>query len=126
MGRGPASGSSFLFEKGRSRHLILNVLYTLRSALGSARKWGYLAGDFQISDLVLPAERIRVKARFFTAEQAGAIIAAAENPWRVIFAIAAMTGLRPGEVLGLSVDDLDFENRLLCVLPMGPGKPESS
>jgi integrase len=26
-----------------------------------------------------------------------------------------MTGLRPGEVLGLSIDDLDFEQRLIFV-----------
>jgi integrase len=95
--------------------LVLNVLYTLRSALGSARKWGYLAGDFKISDLVLPVDRIRRKARFFSASQASSIIEAAGNPWRLIFAVAGMTGLRPGEVLGLSVDDLDFENRLLFV-----------
>src|SRR4029077_3830134 len=32
-----------------------------------------------------------------------------------IFALAAMTGLRPGEVLGLSIDDLDFEQRSIFV-----------
>ncbi len=102
-------------EKGLSRHMILNVLSTLRSILKSARAWSYLVGDFRVSDLVLPVERIRSVPRFFTAEQAAAIIAAAEGPWRVMFAIAAMTGLRPGEVLGLSVDDLDFDHRVLCV-----------
>lgn len=104
-----------MVEKGRSRHYVLNVLYTLRSALGSARKWGYLAGDFKVSDLALPAERIRVMPRFFTAEQAAEIIGAAENPWRAIFAVAVMTGLRPGEVLGLAMGDLDFEHRLIYV-----------
>jgi integrase len=44
-----------------------------------------------------------------------AIIEAAEQPWRTLFAVAAMTGLRPGEVLGLSTDDLDFERRLIHV-----------
>lgn len=101
--------------KRLSRHMILNVLYTLRSALGSARKWGYLVADFKVSDLVLPANGIRAMPRFFTAEQATEIIVAAGNPWRTMFAIAAMTGLRPGEVLGLSVDDLDFEHRLIYV-----------
>jgi len=104
-----------MVEQKRSRHYVLNTLYTLRSALASARKWGYLTRDFKVSDLVLPAEHIRVKAKFFTAEQASAIIHAAEKPWRLIFAVAAMTGLRPGEVLGLAVDDLDFENKLVYV-----------
>ena len=101
--------------KSLSRHMILNVLYTLRSALNSARKWGYLAGDFRVPDLTIPGERIRKVPRFFTAEQAAAIIEAAENPWRTVFAVAAMTGMRPGEVLGLSVDAIDFGNRLLYV-----------
>lgn len=102
-------------RKERSRHLILNVLYTLSSAVDSARKWGYLVGEFKVPDLTLPPESIRRKARSFTAEQAIAIIEAAANPWRVILAVHAMTGLRPGEVLGLSVDDLDFQNSLICV-----------
>jgi integrase len=106
---------SAMAEKGLSRHMILNVLYTFRSALNSARKWGYLAGDVKVSDLVLPVERIRKQPRFFTAEQAAAIIEMASNPWRAIFAVAAMTGLRPGEVLGLAVDHLDFERRLIHV-----------
>ena len=101
--------------KKLSRHMILNVLYTLRSALSSARKWGYLTGEFRVADLTLPVEGIRKVPRFFTAAQAGAIIEAAENPWRMIFAVAAMTGMRPGEVLGLSVDALDFDQRLIHV-----------
>jgi integrase len=101
--------------KGLSRHMVLNVLYTLRSALNSARKWGYLTGEFRVADLTLPVEGIRKVPRFFTAAQAGAIVEAAENPWRLIFAVAAMTGMRPGEVLGLSVDALDFEQRLIHV-----------
>ena len=32
-----------------------------------------------------------------------------------IFAIAAMTGLRPSEVLGLSIDDLGFKQRLIFI-----------
>ena len=44
-----------------------------------------------------------------------AILAKAPEPWYTIFALAAMTGLRPGEVLGLSIDDMDFEQRLIFV-----------
>lgn len=115
---GAGSVQPFVTEmaaKGRSRHYIKNVLCTLQSALRSARSWGYLAGEVHGADLILPSEGIRRVARFFTAEQAAAIIQAAENPWRTIFAVAAMTGMRPGEVLGLSVDDLDFEGRLIHV-----------
>jgi integrase len=102
-------------SKGRSRHTILNVLGTLASVLKMARKWGYAVAGFQHSDLVIPCSKPGKPGRFFTAEQARSILALASEPWRTIFALAAMTGLRPGEVLGLSIDDLDFEQRLMFV-----------
>jgi integrase len=101
--------------KGRSRHTILNVLGTLASVLKLARKWGYAVAGFQHGDLVIPCAKPRKTGRFFTGEQVRSILALASEPWRTIFALAAMTGLRPGEVLGLSVDDLDFEQRLIYV-----------
>jgi integrase len=101
--------------KGRSRHTILNVLGTLASVLKMARKWGYAVAGFQQTDLVVPCSNPGKPARFFMAEQVRSILALASEPWRTIFALAAMTGLRPGEVLGLSIDDLDFEQRLIFV-----------
>src|SRR5215470_321582 len=92
--------------KGRSRHTILNVLGTLASILKMARKWGYAVAGFQQGDLVIPCSKPSKPGRFFTAEQIRSILALASEPWRTIFAVAAMTGLRPGEVLGLSIDDL--------------------
>ena len=101
--------------KGRSRHTILNVLGTLASILKMARKWGYTVAGFNQSDLVIPCLKPAKPGRFFTVEQVRAIVALANEPWQTIFALAAMTGLRPGEVLGLSIDDLDFEQRLVFV-----------
>lgn len=101
--------------KGRSRHTILNVLGTLASVLKMARKWGYAVAGFKQCDLVIPCSMPGKPGRFFTAEQVRSILALASEPWLTIFALAAMTGLRPGEVLGLSIDDLDFEQRLIFV-----------
>lgn len=101
--------------KGRSRHTILNVLGTLASVLKRARRWGYAVAGFSQSDLVIPCSKPSKPGRFFTPEQARSILALASEPWRTIFALAAMTGLRPGEVLGLSIDDLDFEQGLVFV-----------
>jgi integrase len=101
--------------KGRSRHTILNVFGTLASVLKKARKWGFAVTGFQHADLVIPCSKPSKPGRFFTAEQVRSILAIAEEPWRTIFALAAMTGARPGEVLGLSIDDLDFEQRLIFV-----------
>jgi integrase len=101
--------------KGRSRHTVLNVLGTLASILSVARKWGYAVAGFQQRDLVIPCPKPGKPGRFFTPEQMRSILELASEPWYTIFALAAMTGLRPGEVLGLSIDDLDFEQRLIFV-----------
>ena len=101
--------------KGRSRHTILNVLGTLTSVLKMARKWSYAVAGFQQRDLVIPNAKPSKPGRFFTAEQVRSILALASEPWHTIFVVGALTGLRPGEVLGLSIDDLDFEQRLIFV-----------
>ena len=80
-----------------------------------ARKWGYAVCGFRQGDLVIPCSKPSKPARFFTAEQIRSILALASEPWHTIFAVPAMAGLRPGEVLGLSIDDLDFEQRLIFV-----------
>jgi integrase len=80
-----------------------------------ARKWGYSVTGFRQSELVIPCSKPSKPGRFFTADQVRSILALASEPWRTIFARAAMTGARPGKVLGLSIDDLDFEQRLIFV-----------
>lgn len=52
---------------------------------------------------------------FFTADQVRAILVVVEGWHRVMLAIAAMTGLRIGEILALKVSDFDFERKLLTV-----------
>jgi integrase len=101
--------------KGRSRPTILNVLGTLASVLKVARKWGYVATEVRQRDLTIPASKPAKPGRFFTAEQVRAILALASEPWRSMFTLGAVAGLRPGEVLGLFIDDLDFEQRLIFV-----------
>lgn len=49
------------------------------------------------------------------AGQARSILALASEPWHIIFGLAAVTGLGPGQVLSPSIDDLDLEQRLIFV-----------
>jgi len=65
--------------------------------------------------LAVSSVRAEGEAPHFTVEQVSAILDRAEEPWRTIFAVAAMTGLRPGEVLGLTVGDLDFAEKLVHI-----------
>jgi integrase len=83
--------------------------------LGTAKKWGYITEGIDMTALALPMRQVRPEVRFFTAEEAKKVIGAAVQPWRTMYAIAAMTGLRSGELFGLSVDDLDFEHKQIRV-----------
>lgn len=98
-----------------SRKTLLNVLGTLSSMLRTAQNWGYVSQGISFSKLALPERSLKEQARRFTTEQARAILAMATGQYRVMFAIAAMTGLRAGEILGLQARDFDFEGRQLRI-----------
>jgi integrase len=48
-------------------------------------------------------------------DQLQKILAIAEEPWRTLYCILTMDGLRAGEVLGLQWQDIDFDRRLLHI-----------
>jgi integrase len=94
---------------------LLNVLQTLSVMLNTAKDWGYVCEGMSLKRLALPPREARKTPRFFTAEEARRIIAAAREPYATIYAVAAVTGMRAGELLGLRLTDIDFERRLILV-----------
>jgi integrase len=109
-----------------SRKTLLNVLGTLSSMLRTAQNWGYVSQGVSFSKLALPERSVKEQAHRFTAEQVRTIIAMAKGQYRVMFAIAAMTGLRAGEILGLQARDFDFEGRVVHVRrSVWRGKPQT-
>jgi integrase len=98
-----------------SRKSVLNIMGTLSSLLNRARKQQYFASSVKMGDLTLPDGGAQEEARSFNPEQVRQIIKLAEEPFRTMFCILAMTGVRAGELLGLKVDDLDFERRLIHI-----------
>lgn len=66
-------------------------------------------------DLALPTEEVQEQTRVYSADEVRRIIAVAGEPYRTMFAIAAMTGLRVGEVVALQKDDLDLAHRVIHV-----------
>jgi integrase len=83
--------------------------------LTTAKYWGYTCEGIHFNRLVLPERSEKKRAPHFTPEQARNIIAVAKGQPRAMFALAAMAGLRVGEILGLRVGDFDFERRVLHV-----------
>jgi integrase len=93
---------------------VINVLGTVFAILRYAKKCRIRTVDVSFCDLTLrngePSER-----PYFTSDEASRIIAAVEQPYKTMFALAATTGLRAGELLALTVADLDFRRRTVRV-----------
>jgi len=65
--------------------------------------------------LTLPERGERIEARFFTPEEVRRILASTPEPYATAFEVAALTAMRPGELFGLKVTDLDFDRRLISI-----------
>lgn len=104
-----------LLSQAVSRKTVLNVLGILSSMLRTAKSWGFCTQAVVTRELAMPTDQVHKKTRFFNGEEARNIIMLASEPYRTMFAIAAMTGLRVGEVVGLQRTDFDFERRVIHV-----------
>lgn len=63
--------------------------------------------------LTIGPEKEEAEGPYFKTTVARQIIAAAREPYKTIFALAWHTGLRAGELLALTVNDLDFDRKLI-------------
>lgn len=91
-----------------SRKTARNVMDTFSAMLRKAKQWGYVCECVDFRALEFAADEVRREPRFFTAEQVQRIIAVAPEPYRTMFTVLAMTGMRAGEMLGLQWGDIDF------------------
>jgi integrase len=106
---------SDLTAKGLCRVTIGHVVRTLHNLLVKAKAWKYVYEVFDCKALSLPTAGEKQEQRFFPKEQSRQIIEASEEPDATVYAVLALTGLRPGEALGLEVADLDFDRKLIHV-----------
>ena len=67
------------------------------------------------TDLEIGSDTVPADVPFFTRRQANLIIEAAREPFKTLFAVAWCTGLPAGEILALTLDDLDFTCRTVRV-----------
>ena len=100
--------------RGRlSPKTIRNVKATVSMMWRIAKAWGYTEEDVS-NGLDLPRVT-RPKQPFFTGPQMGRIIKVAMEPHATFYWLAAETGLRAGELVGLRKSDLDLAKHRLSV-----------
>lgn len=90
---------------------INKMLSCLRKALNTAQDWGLLTNVPKIKLLRVPPQ----KFDYLKAEEANYLLDNTTGIWHDIFLLALKTGLRFGEIIALSWDDVDFEHKLLTI-----------
>ena len=109
----PEMIQQFVSASAVSAKTTKNICITLQSMWTTAKAWGYVAHD--IMDGVVLPEVKRVQRFFFSQREIQLILAKAQEPQRTWYGLAAETGLRAGELCGLTVDDIDIERGMLQV-----------
>jgi len=99
------------------RKTVENVYSTFISILNKGRKWGYLVPEVRREDIEFPADKTpQTPIFFFDADTAARVINVAIQPFKLMFLIAALCGLRIGEVTALKVASLDFKRKQIHIL----------
>jgi integrase len=115
----PKEHQAFVTAVGRRvncRRTTENVYCTLTSILKTGRKWGYRIPEVRRQDIeFLSNEKPKTEPFFFDSHEAAQIINAAPYPFKLMFLIAAICGLRIGEVTALKVTSLDFKRKLIHI-----------
>jgi len=101
-------------RKKVSRHTVVHVWTTMQSIINYAARCGTPVNKVSLKDLELGSAP-RPVVPFFTSTQATQIIEGAKEPFKTLFALAWNSGLRAGELLALTVDDLDFVTKTIRV-----------
>lgn len=93
---------------------LQNIRATLSVALEDARREDMILDN--PANKIPPQVRHKSDARFLTAEQSRALLAAAEgHEVYPLLVVALRVGLRLSEILGLTWDCIDFENKKITV-----------
>ena len=88
----------------KSAKSVNNYLTVLRKMLCVAQEWGLIPFVPKVKWLRLPPN----KFDFLTFEEADRLVAGADPEWRAMIMVALKTGLRQGELLALTWDDIDL------------------
>lgn len=115
VGRVPQQFIAKLHAKKLARKSLINCLVVLGRMLDLATDQGYGVTRFSRRHVKLPPDELDHDEPVFSPEQRDAIVAAAEMPWSVLYAILGELGLRIGEGIGLAWEHIDFEASIINV-----------
>jgi len=90
-----------------SPYTVRGIVRTLQ--LSVRAKWG--RGAIQYPTSLRP----KTEARCYTADEVALLLSAARGQYRVLFTLAAETGMRAGELYGLHAEDVDFQRHVIHV-----------
>ncbi len=98
--------------EGLKAKSINNLTAVLRKCLVTAQEWGFL----EIVPRIRPLKTETSKYKFLTKQEEECLLQAIDDPfWRAMILTALKTGLRFSELVGLEWEDINFEERDLCV-----------
>jgi integrase len=89
------------------------VHVTLSQALGQATRDGLVGRN--VAEAVDPPKVPRREMRALTPAEVDALLTTAEGDWRTLWMLALYTGIREGELLGLTWPDVDLERATVTV-----------
>ncbi|HZR63866.1 MAG TPA: site-specific integrase [Terriglobales bacterium] len=92
---------------------VENILGTLGSILDYAKKCGSRTPDISLAEIKVAPDQDTYEAPYFKPETIIKILAELREPYRTIFALDFQSGLRAGELLGLTLADIDLEARII-------------
>lgn len=93
---------------GRAR----NVFNTLMKLWQTACDWGYV--EHKLEGIRLKPH-VAKEPRYFTQAEVAAIILSADEPFKTVYWLTALTGVRFGEILALRYSDIDCINRTIRI-----------
>lgn len=106
---------SDMTERGLSAGTVRHAHTVLRNALKQAVKWRMLPSN-PADSVDLPQRDSAQKFRALTREQVERFLAAvADSPWKAVYHLMLNTGMRPGEVFGLTWEHVDLARGELVV-----------
>ncbi len=101
-------------KEGFSSSYIQRMHEMIRMLVKVAYKWDLISKD--ISSMIEPPKLKRKEMNVWTVDQVRAFLKHTKHSrYHPVFFLAAYTGMRKGEILGLSWDDIDFESKTLRI-----------